>query len=102
MHQSKYAMDLLTKFNMLGCKPCLTPCSPIVHANSQTSLFLSIPTTYRSMVGALEYLTFTRFNLSFSIQQACQLMSKPTQHHLMAVKRNLRYLKGTLHNGIHF
>ena len=29
-------------------------------------------------------------------------MSQPTQHHLIATKRILRYLKGTLHLGIHF
>ena len=29
-------------------------------------------------------------------------MSQPTQHHLVAAKRILSYLKGTLHNGIHF
>ena len=29
-------------------------------------------------------------------------MSKPTQHHLVPAKRILRYLKGTLHHGIHF
>ena len=90
MHQSKYAMDLLTKFNMLGCKPCLTPCSPIVHVNSHISHFLSDPTTYMSIVGALQYLTFTMPDLFYSVQQACQFMSKHTQHHLMAVKRILR------------
>jgi len=57
--------------SMLGCKPCLTPCSPTVHVNSQTSPFLSDPTTYRKMVGALQYLTFTKPDLSYSIQQAC-------------------------------
>ena len=29
-------------------------------------------------------------------------MSQPTQHHLMVAKRILRYLKGTLHHGVHF
>ena len=102
VHQFKYILDLLTKFNMWGCKPYLTSCSPTVHVNSQTSPFLSDPTTYKSMVGALQYLTFTKPNLSYSVQQACQFMSKSTQDHLMAAKRILRYLKGTLHNGIHF
>lgn len=34
VHQSKYALDLLTKFNMLDYKPCLTPRSPTVHVSS--------------------------------------------------------------------
>ena len=29
-------------------------------------------------------------------------MNKPTQHHLVVAKRILRYIKGTLHHGIHF
>ena len=53
MHQSKYALDLLTKFNMLDCKPCLTACFPTVHVNFQNSSLLPDPTAYRSMVGAL-------------------------------------------------
>ena len=83
VHQSKYALDLLTKFNMLDCKPCVTPCSPTVHVSSQTSSLLPDPIVFRSMVGGLQYLTFTRPNLAFSVQQACQFMSKPTQHHLV-------------------
>ena len=66
VHQSKYASDLVTKFNMLDCKPCLTPCSPTVHVSSQVSPLLLDPAVYRSMVGALQYLTFTRPDLSYS------------------------------------
>ena len=68
VYQSKYALDLLTKFNMLDCKPCLTPCSPTVHVSSQVSPLLSDPAVYWSMVRALQYLTFTRPDLSYSIQ----------------------------------
>ena len=34
VHQSKYALDLLTKFNMLDCEPCLTSCSPTAYVSS--------------------------------------------------------------------
>lgn len=60
------------------------------------------PNIYRSLVGALQYLTFTRPDLSFVVQQACQFMSAPTQDHLQASKRILRYLMGTLHYGLAF
>ena len=60
------------------------------------------PTEYRSMVGALQYLTFTRPNIAFSVHQLCQLMSKPTSTHLEAAKHVLRYVKGSIHHGIHF
>ena len=85
VHQTKYVSDLLTKFGMTNDSP-----------------LLSDPTSYRSLVGALQYLTFTRLDLSFVVQQACQHMSSPTQNHLQAAKRILRYLQGTLHFGIAF
>ena len=78
VHQSKYTSDLLTKFNMVDCKACLILCSPIVHVSSQVSPLLLDPIVYRSMVGALQYLTFTRPDLSYSVQQICQFMSQPT------------------------
>ena len=67
VHQSKYALDLLTKFNMLDYKPYLTPCSPTMHVSSQASPLLPDPTAYRSMIGSLQYLTFTRSDLSYSV-----------------------------------
>ena len=95
VHQSKYTLDLLNKFHMADCKPCNTPCATNAHLWPN-------PTHYRSLVGALQYLTFTRSNLSFAVQQACQFMSFPTGNHLQAAKRILRYLKGSIHQGLAF
>ena len=82
VHQTKYAFDLLQKFGMTDCKPCKTPCSPNHHLLPNDSPLLSNAKSYRSLVGALQYLTFTRPNLSFAVQQACQYMSNPTYNHL--------------------
>ena len=60
------------------------------------------PSEYRSLVGALQYLTFTRPDLAFSVHHLCQFMHTPTTSHLEAAKRVLRYVRGTLHFGIHF
>jgi hypothetical protein len=65
------------------------------------NLFID-PDAYRSMVGALQYLTFTRPDISFAVYQVCQYMSTPTTTHLAAAKRVLRYIRGTLHHGIEF
>lgn len=48
-----------------------------------------------SVVGALQYLTFTRSDIAFSVNQACQFMHNPMISHVIAVKRIIRYLKGT-------
>ena len=87
---------------MLNCKPCSIPCAFDHHHVPPIDPLLSDPTAYRSLVGALQYLTFTRTNLSYVVQQACQFISKPTQHHLIFAKPILRYLRGSLHLGIHF
>ncbi|GJY04543.1 RNA-directed DNA polymerase, eukaryota, reverse transcriptase zinc-binding domain protein [Tanacetum coccineum] len=47
---------------------------------------------YHSLVGALQYLTFTRPDLSYAVQQLCLYMHDLREPHLNAMKRVLRYL----------
>jgi hypothetical protein len=98
--QTKYASDLLLKHHMVDSKPAKTPCSPNTRLSLNEGDVLSDPHGYRSLVGALHYLTFTRPDISFAVHQVCQYMSTPTSTHLTAAKRILRYIKGTLHHGI--
>jgi histone deacetylase 1/2 len=59
-------------------------------------------TQYRSIVGALQYLTLTRPDISFSVNKVCQFLHAPTTSHWSAVKRILRYIRGTLKVGLTF
>ena len=52
-------------------------------------------TTYRSLIGSLRYLTHTRLDLLYSVVILSRYMEKPSQEHLNAVKRVIRYVKGT-------
>ncbi|WMV10378.1 hypothetical protein MTR67_003763 [Solanum verrucosum] len=54
---------------------------------------------YRSIVGGLQYLTFTRPDISFSVNKICQFMHSPTEKHWAAIKRILRCLKSTSSHG---
>uniref|UniRef100_A0A2N9FVX2 Integrase catalytic domain-containing protein n=1 Tax=Fagus sylvatica TaxID=28930 RepID=A0A2N9FVX2_FAGSY len=102
LSQAKYATTLLHKHQMLHTKLISTPCIPNTRLSLHDGTKLHDPHAYRSLVGALHYLTFTRPDLSFAVHQVCQYMASPTSVHLMAAKRILRYLKGTLHLGISF
>ena len=55
---------------------------------------------YHSVMRALQYLTITRPNLAFAVNKACQFMQQPTSTHWLSVKRILRYLHGTMHDGL--
>ena len=100
--QTKYAFDVLHIFHMENAKPTKTPCCPSIRLVPHSGVASSDPTEYRRMIGALQYLTFTRLDLAFSVHQLCQFMSKPTSSQLEVAKHVLRYITGTLHHGINF
>ena len=60
------------------------------------------PKLYRSVVGALQYLTLIRPDLTYSVSKVCQYMHNPTINHWKALKRILRYIKGTVDQGLVF
>ncbi|XP_020411466.1 uncharacterized protein LOC109946845 [Prunus persica] len=96
VNQTKYARDLLHKAGMTICKPCPTPCKPHTQVLSTDGEPLKDPTLYRNIVGALQYLTFTRPDIAYSVNTVCQYMTNPTEVHFHTVKRILRYIQGTL------
>jgi histone deacetylase 1/2 len=100
--QTGYITDLLGRVDLQHSKSCDTPCLPHHHLLKDDGQPYSHPQQYRSIVGTLQYLTFTRPDIAFSVNQACQFMHNPMHSHVVAVKRILRYLKGTLDVGLHF
>ncbi|GJT83991.1 ribonuclease H-like domain-containing protein [Tanacetum coccineum] len=99
LSQQKYATEVLDRAGMRNCKPCRTP----VDTDSKLSADgapISDSTLYRSLAGALQYLTFTRPDISYAVQQVCLFMHDPREPHLSALKRILRYVRGTLSYGL--
>lgn len=58
------------------------------------------PTTYRSLFSGLQYLTLTRPDIAFSVNQVCQFLHQPHTTHMIAAKRILRFVKGAFHLGL--
>ncbi|CAL9023567.1 unnamed protein product, partial [Prunus brigantina] len=102
LSQSKYVQDLLVKTEMTEAKACDTPCLPYHRLLKDDGQPYGNPTLYRNIVGALQYLTFTRPDIAFSVHQVCQFMQTPMVSHFTAVKRILRYLKGTMRFGLSY
>lgn len=101
MSQKKYVSDLLHKAKMFDAKAINTPMTAGLKLSGFGSADVFNPQLYRSVVGALQYVTITRPELSYSVNRVCQFMHKPLESHWRAVKRILRYLKGTLDFGLH-
>ncbi|GJU56352.1 hypothetical protein Tco_1230066 [Tanacetum coccineum] len=55
---------------------------------------------YRSMIGALMYLTSSRPDIVHATCLCAQYQAKPTEKHLKEVKRIFRYLWGTINMGL--
>lgn len=100
LHQEQYAVDLLQRAAMLQCQPCATPIDTTGKLSSTAGDPLSA-SDYRSIVGALQYLTMTRPDLQYAVQQACLHMHAPTTTHQRLVKRILCYVRGTTTMGLH-
>ena len=100
LSQKQYTLDILDRSGMRDCKPCSTPVD--THAKlSADGVSVADPTHYRSIAGALQYLTFTRPDVAYAVQQICLYMHDPREPHLAAMKRILRCLQGTLDLGFH-
>jgi hypothetical protein len=81
---------------MSDCKPYSTPVDTRAKVTSDIGAPIHDPTAYRSLDEALKYLTFTRPNIAYTVQQVCLHMHDPREPHLTTVKHILRYLQGTL------
>ncbi|CAL0299836.1 unnamed protein product [Lupinus luteus] len=103
LYQRKYTLDLLQETGMLAAKPCSTPMEySIKLIHSKSGDLLPNPSTYRRLIGKFVYLTQTRPDLSFAVGHLSQFLSAPTDEHLKAAMRILRYIKSTIGIGIFF
>nr|GEW85861.1 ribonuclease H-like domain-containing protein [Tanacetum cinerariifolium] len=100
LSHKQYAIELLARAHMTNCNPSRTPVDTDFKLGPE-GVPVQDPTLYRSFAGGLQYLTFTRPDISYAVQQICLYMHDPREPHLAALKRILRYIRGTLDFGFY-
>ena len=74
LSQQWYAYEIIEKAGMSQCKPVSTPVATSSKLCANTGSPYDDPTLYRSLASALQYLTFTRPDISYVVQQVCLYM----------------------------
>ncbi|GJV67100.1 ribonuclease H-like domain-containing protein [Tanacetum coccineum] len=80
-----------------------TPCRTLVNTESKLGVGgdpVSDPMLYRSLAGALQYLTFTRPDISYVVQQVYLYMHDLREPHYTVLKCILCYIRGTIDHGL--
>ena len=96
INQSAYTDKLLDKFGMSECKPAPTPAAEGQYLSSDDHGEPNDNFDYRGLIGGLLYLSVaTRPDISWVTSKLSQFLQSPTNTHITAAKRVLRYLKGT-------
>ncbi|GJU83857.1 retrovirus-related pol polyprotein from transposon TNT 1-94 [Tanacetum coccineum] len=100
--QEQYTRNLLKKYEISNSSSVKTPMVPPNNLGPDLAGKSVNETSYRGMIGSLMYLTATRPDIQFSTVLCARYQSNPKESHLTAVKRILRYLKGTPTLGLYY
>lgn len=102
LHQHKYTLDILQDTGLLSCKPSKIPMEHNHTLQDSNSEFLSAHdvSNYRRLVGRLLYLIVTKPDLFYPVHVLSQFLATPKIDHLDAAEKVVRYLKGTLGQGL--
>ncbi|XP_031259528.1 uncharacterized protein LOC116117641 [Pistacia vera] len=101
LSQAKYAHEILQCAQLVDSKPMGTPMVVAQHLSTVGPDF-DDPSLYRSLIGALQYLTITRPDFTHVVRVVSQFMHKPSIFHFQTVKRILRYVKEIFRFGLSF
>ncbi|GKB80571.1 retrovirus-related pol polyprotein from transposon TNT 1-94 [Tanacetum coccineum] len=100
INQSNYVLEILKKYGMEACDPVGTPMEIKDKLDLDQNGSPVDATKYRSMIGALMYLTSSRPDIVHATCLCARYQAKPTEKHLKEVKRIFRYLRGTVNTGL--
>ncbi|GKD40254.1 retrovirus-related pol polyprotein from transposon TNT 1-94, partial [Tanacetum coccineum] len=100
LNQSKYALESLKKYEIESCNPVDTLMVEKSKLDKDTQGKAVDPTHYCFMVGTLMYLTSSRPDLVYAVCMCAQYQACLIEKYLHAIKRILRYLRGTVNRGL--
>jgi hypothetical protein len=103
--QRKYITDLLEKYGMQECKSSSTPMAEklLQKAPEDWKCGEKELHRYQKLIGEVMHLMVkTRPDIAYAVSRLAQFMSNPTEEHWTALKRMLRYLRGTIDYGIKY
>ena len=92
-----YVEAILKEHNLQNCNPVTTPGTASLKQtiNDEVPLSKEEHAQYRRAVGKLQWLTYTRPDISYATKELARDLQSPTQHSLHKLKHLLRYLRGT-------
>ncbi|CAM8905937.1 unnamed protein product [Rhodiola kirilowii] len=100
LSQSHYVEKVLKKFNYLNCSPESTLMDPSVKLLPNTGEPVS-QLEYSQVIGCLMYaMTSTRPDIAYAVDKLSRYTSNPSTHNREAIRRVLKYLKGTMNYGL--
>jgi hypothetical protein len=103
LHQNSYAHEVLERFEMSNCTHLATPADPSIILVARPASEPESTSPVLQAIGSLRYLADkTRPDLCYSLGVVSKFASKPGAAHWKAIKRILRYLKGTASMGLMF
>ena len=101
--QCQYCIDMLSHFNMVNCKPVMTPmelglcllCDQSPRTTEKCNFMHSVD--YGGAIGSLEYLSCTtQLDIAFAVGQLASFTLDPGIVHWNAIKHLFHYIQGSL------
>lgn len=92
LSQGRYARELLSRHELTNCKPVATPMERRMDKSSEP-VSPTRTVEFNQIKGGLQYLANqTRPDIAFATNHLARFLSNPSEEHLIAARRVLRYI----------